>query len=84
MTTIKVPNGFKATSILPDGPADRGKMKLKPGDVITQIDLEPFKPDDTIESVLAGKVDKEVLVSFTRDGQELAAPITPVSYERLD
>lgn len=84
VTTVKVPNGFKVTSVLPDGPADRGKMKLKPGDVITQIDLEPFKPDDTLESALAGKVDKEVLVTFTRDGQDLAALITPVSYERLD
>ncbi|MBC8105850.1 MAG: PD40 domain-containing protein [Anaerolineae bacterium] len=84
VTTIKDPKGFKVTSILPDGPADRGTMKLKIGDVITQIDLEPFKPDDTLESALAGKVDKEVLVGFTRDGQELAALITTVSYDRLD
>jgi tricorn protease len=82
--TVREGDGYKITSILQDGPADKGRMKLKVGDIITQIDFEPIKPQDTLESALAGKVDREVLVTFTRDGKELSALLTPVSYDRLD
>jgi len=83
ITTVRQKNGYKITSILPDGPADRGKMRLKVNDVITTIDLEPIGNEDTLESTLAGKADKEVVVTILRDGKELAALLTPITYERL-
>ncbi|WP_428940814.1 S41 family peptidase [Fontivita pretiosa] len=83
VATQRVENGFRVTSILPDSPADRAATKLMVGDVITAIDFEPFEPDDTLELKLAGKTDREVVISFQRRGAELVALITPISYERL-
>lgn len=83
ITSVRQKNGYKVTSVLPDGPADRGKMRLKVNDVITAIDLEPITNDDTLDGMLAGKTDKEVVVTLMRDGKELAALFTPVTYEKL-
>lgn len=79
---------FSVTGVVPFGPASSGPMALKAGDMITAIDFEPFKEGDSIESVLRGKVGKEVAVSFRRqlkDGEpraELQALFTPIAYER--
>jgi tricorn protease len=89
ITTQRVDNGYRITSILPEGPADKTPTKLRVGDVITAIDLEPIKPDETLDSMLAGKTDREVVLMFVRtseDGptKELTALITPISWARLD
>ncbi len=79
---------FRVTGVVPQGPASSGPMALKDGDMITAIDFEPFKEGDSIESVLRGKVGKEVAVTFRRqlkEGEpraELQALVTPISYER--
>ncbi|HWP41233.1 MAG TPA: S41 family peptidase, partial [Tepidisphaeraceae bacterium] len=83
ITTQRVENGFRVSSILPDSPAERAATKLNVGDVITAIDFEPLAPDDTLELKLAGKTDREVAISFQRQGVELVALMTPISYERL-
>jgi tricorn protease len=81
--TVRVPNGYRVTGIVQDGPADRSAMRLRINDVITAIDGEPFEsPTDTLDAKLAGKVDREVLVTFTRNGTELAALLTTISYDR--
>lgn len=79
---------FRVKSVVPRGPASEGSTALKPGDLITAIDFEPFEPTDSIESVLRGKVGKEVAVTFQRqidgkpDRTELTAFFTPIPYER--
>ncbi len=88
ITTERVANGYRITSILADGPADRTPTRLRVGDVITSVDLEPIGPDETLDSKLAGKTDKEVVLMFSRaldDGstRDLTALITPVSYAKL-
>jgi tricorn protease len=79
---------FRATAVVPFGPASTGPMALKEGDMITAIDFEPFAEGDSIESRLRGKAGKEVTVTFKRALKEgvprveLSALLTPVSYER--
>ncbi len=76
---------FQVTAVIPRGPASVGPMALKVGDLITAIDFEPFKPTDTLESRLRGKVGKEVTLTLKRapkegtDREELTALITPIS-----
>lgn len=88
VTTQRVENGYRITSILPEGPADKTPTKLRIGDVITTIDLETIGPNETLVSKLAGKTDKEIVLAFVRtleDGssKELTALVTPVSYSKL-
>lgn len=75
--------GLKVTDIMPDGPADRGQMKLAVGDIITAIDFTPIGPRDTLEQILTGKTGTEVVVSIRRDDKELDKLLTPTSFEAL-
>lgn len=79
--------GYRITSIVPGGPAERGPIQLQPGDLITAIDLQPFSPGDTLLHRLRGQVDKEVVVTFERRvgnrQTEHRALLTPVSYAAL-
>ncbi|MGH7177549.1 MAG: S41 family peptidase, partial [Tepidisphaeraceae bacterium] len=79
----RVGDGYQIKSVLHDGPADKGAMRLHVGDVILAIDFEPLKPTDTLDSRLLGKVDKEVVLTVRRDGNSVDLLITPVSYERI-
>ena len=80
--------GYKVTWVLPEGPADKSPTKLQVGDVIRSVDLEPIGEDETLDSKLAGKSEKEIVLSFVRtleDGsaRELTALVTPVPYARV-
>ena len=46
VTTVRDPKGFKITAVLRMARPIAVDMKLKVGDVITMIDLEPFEPGD--------------------------------------
>ncbi len=79
---------FQVTAVVPQGPASTGPMALRAGDMITAIDDRAFADTDSLESVLRGKVGKEVSVTFRRalkEGEprtELSVLLTPISYER--
>lgn len=83
ITTTRTAEGFRVDSITTDGPADRGVMKLKTGDVLTHVDAQPIGPRDTLEKLLAGKVGVETLFTLTRDGKSLDLLLTPTSFEAL-
>ncbi|QJQ97178.1 PDZ domain-containing protein [Halomonas sp. PA5] len=78
-------HGYRVTEVIPDGPAARGPMPLEPGDVITEIDLQPFEERETLMYRLRGRVDQEVIVSVVRPGQRQAyrTLLTPVNYAEL-
>ncbi len=63
-------HGYRVTAITPEGPASRGPMPLRPGDVITEIDLQPFGDTDTLRERLRGQVEREVIVTFERPGSD--------------
>ena len=79
--------GYQVMNVLPGGPADRGPIRLKPGDIITGINLRGFQGRETLLKQLRGKVDQEVIVSFERPaGRErvrFQALLIPVSYSEL-
>jgi len=80
----RVDDGFEITEVIPQGPASKGPMALKVGDVITAIELEPFSPTDTVELRLRGRTGVETIVTIRRtmdDGEskDLNILITPIS-----
>ncbi len=81
----RVENGFKVTDIVPESPAAVGPMALQKGDVITAIDSKSFGSADTIESMLEGKIGKEVLLTIQRTNEKdepktIQVLITPISW----
>lgn len=62
--------GYRITAVLPGGPASRGPMPLVPGDIITEIGLQPFEENETLRQRLRGQEDQEVVVTFDRPGRE--------------
>ncbi|UCD74743.1 MAG: PD40 domain-containing protein [Phycisphaerales bacterium] len=84
----RVEGGFEVTDIILDTAADKGPMKLMVGDIITAIELEPFGPNDTIESRLLGRARQETIVTIRRvmeDGEtvEVNVLLTPISFGAL-
>lgn len=83
ISTTRTADGFRVDAVTTDGPADRGTMKLKAGDVLTHVDAQPIGPRDTLEKLLVGKVGVETLFTVTRDGKNLDLLLTPTSFEAL-
>jgi len=81
--TKRTTGGYEVTRVLDEGPAGKGPMKLLAGDMITAIDLQPISASDTLESKLAGRAEKETIVTVKRNGDELQLLITPISYEQF-
>ncbi|MBL9147270.1 MAG: PD40 domain-containing protein [Phycisphaerae bacterium] len=86
--TKPVDGGFEVTEIIDFSPAALAKQPILVGDVITAIDFEPFGAGDVLETRLAGKIGKEVVVSVRRarpDGDPLLLDIliVPVSSMEL-
>lgn len=80
--TRRVDSGFEITWVLPEGPGGKGKMKLEVGDIITGIDLEPVRSNDTLDSLLFEKSSKETVVTVSRKGKEIELLLSPVAYAR--
>ncbi|MFG0329969.1 MAG: S41 family peptidase [Phycisphaerales bacterium] len=82
-----VEGGYEVIEVIPDVPAAKGPMALRPGDIIRAIGLEPFEFGETIESRLRGRVNDEVIVTVWRtmdDGAmtELDLLVTTIPYGR--
>lgn len=79
--------GFRITGIVPNGPADSGSMQLREGDIVTEVDLQPFEPDESLTRRLRGRVGQEVIVTLERPVGTLRnvyrTLITPVDYDAL-
>ncbi len=75
--------GYEVQRVLPLAATDDGEMGLMPGDTIVAIDFEPFGQADTLDSMLAGKVGDEVVLTVRRlvDGEEVELDLlrTPIS-----
>lgn len=79
--------GYRVTGVVPESPAALGPMRLREGDVVTRIDLQPFHGRDTLLRRLRGRVGQEVIVSFEREvgghRAEHQALLTPIDYNEL-
>ena len=79
--------GYRVIEVVPEGPAASGAMQLRPGDIVTEIELQSFGPRDTLLRSLRGRVGREIIVTFERpvgeERLEYRALLTPVSYAEL-
>ncbi len=76
--------GFRVDRVLPRLRTTSGPMRLRAGDVITAIELEPLRPGDTLDARLAGRTGQEVVVTVQRDLATGVAPgDAPVSLDLL-
>lgn len=79
-----VDDGFKITRIVPGGPAEKAKLAV--GDVIVEIDRQPFTKTDTLEGRLRGRVSKDSLLTVLRprgegtEPLELLVLLRPITY----
>src|SRR5690606_38555404 len=68
-------------------PADKGAMRLEPGDIITAIELQPLDPTDTIESALQGRIGEETIVTIRRqiagEARTFDVLLRPIAYREF-
>jgi tricorn protease len=80
----RVEGGYEVARVIPHSPAATGPMALKPGDIITAVDFQPFGETDTLETHLRGKAGQEVVLAVRRTIDEapveLNVLMTPTSY----
>lgn len=78
-----VEGGFRVEHVLPRSSTNAGEMRLVEGDVITAIELKPIGPQDTLDTLLAGRSGEETIVTVRRgDGtteMTLDLLVTPIS-----
>ena len=58
--------GLKIRDVLPDGPADKAKSKLLPGDIIQQINGTRVDPTMDLTQVLNGPLDRDIALTVLR------------------
>lgn len=82
-----LPDGsWRVEKVLPRLRTNSGEMRLRAGDVITAIDLEPLRPGESLDQRLVGRTGEETLVTVKRPlagggagTVELDLLVTPVS-----
>lgn len=62
--------GLKIRDVLPDGPADKAKSKLRVGDIIQQIDGQRVDPNMDLTLVLNGPLDRDISLVVLRAKNE--------------
>ncbi|WP_242464504.1 S41 family peptidase [Halorhodospira abdelmalekii] len=79
--------GYRVLGVVARGPAARGAVPLRPGDLITAIGQEPLRAEESMLQRLRGRVGDELLVTFRRPGDPIGHQrqtlITPVDYAEL-
>ncbi|HLJ97928.1 MAG TPA: S41 family peptidase [Gemmataceae bacterium] len=73
--------GLKIRDVLPNGPADQNRSRLKAGEVILSIDGTPVDPSMDLTTVLNGPQDRDVRLNVRGDdGKERDVLLRPISY----
>jgi len=76
--------GLKVAAVLPKGPCDHERSRLKPGDILTAIDGTPVSWDVNIHKLLNDKVGEKVILSVrNRDGKQREVVVRPISQRRF-
>ncbi len=73
--------GLKVRDVLPNGPADRNKSRIKPGELIVSIDGTAVDPSMDLTKVLNGPQSRDVRLRVkAEDGAERDVTLRPISY----
>lgn len=77
--------GLKVQDVLPDGPADKKKNRVREGEVVLSIDGTTVDPSMDLTKVLNGPIDRDIrLVIKGDDGKERPVTIRPIPYAALN
>lgn len=66
--------GLRIRDVLPDGPADKAKSKLRAGDIIQQIDGQRVDPTMDLTLVLNGPLDRDISLVVLRAKKDSGQP----------
>ncbi|MFC1715981.1 S41 family peptidase, partial [Candidatus Poribacteria bacterium] len=73
--------GLKVKDILPRGPAEHVKSRIKPGEVIMSVDGVTVDPDMDLTTVLNGQSDQDFHLKVKdAEDEERAVVLRPISY----
>ena len=73
--------GFKIRDVLPDGPADRVKNQLRPGEIVKSIDGTNVDPDMDLTAVLNGLPARDITLKvFDAAMQEREVMLRPITF----
>jgi len=73
--------GLKVKDVLPNGPADREKSRVKPGEIIRTIDGINVDPGMDMTEVLNGPLDRDIHLSIqSSEDQRREVVLRPISY----
>ena len=73
--------GLKVRDVLPNGPAERRTVGIKPGDIVTKIDGVAVSPADDLAAVLTGPLARDITLTVRpADGPEKTVTLRPISY----
>ncbi len=82
--------GVKVATVVPKGPADKERSRLKPGDLLLKVDGETVKTTEQFYHLLADKVGRSVVLTVNAAPKEEGGravrirPITSAAYKLLD
>ena len=74
--------GIKVSEVIPGGPLDRAKSKIKAGDIIVAINGEEIAADENWNKLLLGIEDKNTLLRISRGNDTFEERFQPVSMGR--
>jgi tricorn protease len=73
--------GLKVRDVILDGPTDKAKTKVLPGEIVLSIDGKVVDPDMDMTTVLNGPADRDVTLRIKSEkGEEREVVIRPISY----
>ncbi|MDH4212244.1 MAG: PDZ domain-containing protein, partial [candidate division WOR-3 bacterium] len=68
--------GIKILTVIPNTPASKTDVNIKPGEVLTHINDEPIKSGDNLYEVLRNKNNEEVILTIADRGKLRKAKLT--------
>ncbi|TET97358.1 MAG: hypothetical protein E3J26_00175, partial [Candidatus Zixiibacteriota bacterium] len=73
--------GLKVKDVLPNGPADREKSRVKPGEIIRSIDGVSVDPGMDLTEVLNGPLDRDIHLNVqSAEDERREVVLRPISY----
>ena len=76
--------GLKVRDVIPDGPTDKKKTKVGPGEILISIDATSVDPSMDLTKVLNGPLDRDVkIVVKDGEGKERTLTVRPTSYAAI-
>jgi len=82
--------GVKVATVVPKGPADRSRSRLKPGEILLKVDGETVATTEQFYSLLADKAAKRAALTVSTAPTEAGTrtvritPIAAAAYKKLD